>query len=288
MQLTAGFATSTIRNSTCCSCPTPKSSSPWWEPSRSRPRQVKFQAEKLLPLTRQDDRTYHSDLEADRGHHARNPLTSARTGLDSKPTFLSIGLLKDRAPRVTLRALGTGGHVTPDCHHSAVDLGDRRFWAGRALGSRPTGLRARMTSPRRSRSARARSLPLPLEKDRALLDHQIRHEVVLQADPPKIGTLLRFVAEADDRCAARRANRPLECAAGAGRFARRAFLRDPDPPARRARKFLAALEAIEKHDSGAGRSAQVGRLPESDEGSSLRRLVSSIRSPAGSPTRYRK
>ena len=40
-------------------------------------------------------------------------LTSAETGLDSRPTFLSIGTLKDREPRVTLRAVGVGGHVTP-------------------------------------------------------------------------------------------------------------------------------------------------------------------------------
>ena len=40
-------------------------------------------------------------------------LTSGETGLLSKPAFLSLGLLKDREPRVTLRALGVGGHVTP-------------------------------------------------------------------------------------------------------------------------------------------------------------------------------
>ncbi len=40
-------------------------------------------------------------------------LTSEVTGLTSKPTFLSMGLLKDREPRVILRAQGVGGHVTP-------------------------------------------------------------------------------------------------------------------------------------------------------------------------------
>ena len=40
-------------------------------------------------------------------------LTSAETGLASRPAFLSVGLLRDREPRVTLRALGVGGHVTP-------------------------------------------------------------------------------------------------------------------------------------------------------------------------------
>ena len=44
------------------------------------------------------------------------------------------------------------------------------------------------------------TLPLPQDKDHPVLDHQVRHDVVLQTDPPKVGTLLRFVAEADDRC----------------------------------------------------------------------------------------
>jgi hypothetical protein len=43
--------------------------------------------------------------------------------------------------------------------------------------------------------------PLPLDASRPVLDHQVRHDVVLRADPPAIGTVLRFVALADDRCA---------------------------------------------------------------------------------------
>jgi hypothetical protein len=34
-----------------------------------------------------------------------------------------------------------------------------------------------------------------------VLDHQARHEVLLQAAPPPPGTILRFLGEADDRCA---------------------------------------------------------------------------------------
>ncbi len=44
------------------------------------------------------------------------------------------------------------------------------------------------------------TIPLTQDKDHPVLDHQVRHDVVLQTDPPKVGTLLRFVAEADDRC----------------------------------------------------------------------------------------
>jgi hypothetical protein len=45
------------------------------------------------------------------------------------------------------------------------------------------------------------AIPLPPEKDRPVLDHQTTHDVVLQSDPPQVGTQLRFQAEAEDRCA---------------------------------------------------------------------------------------
>jgi hypothetical protein len=44
-------------------------------------------------------------------------------------------------------------------------------------------------------------VPLPADASRATLDHQARHEVALLSDPPAPGTVLRFVGEADDRCA---------------------------------------------------------------------------------------
>src|SRR6202011_5813956 len=47
------------------------------------------------------------------------------------------------------------------------------------------------------------AIPIPLAADggKAVLDHQARHDVDLQATPPPIGAILRFQAEADDRCA---------------------------------------------------------------------------------------
>src|SRR6202041_733230 len=44
-------------------------------------------------------------------------------------------------------------------------------------------------------------LPLVEDKDHPVLDHQVRHDLFLQTDPPKVGPLIRIVAEADDRCA---------------------------------------------------------------------------------------
>jgi hypothetical protein len=162
--------------------------------------QVKIQAGKTLPLARADDRTFTTSWKLTEATTLEILLTSAKTALASKPTFLSIGLLRDRAPRVTLRALGTGGHVTPiatiPLSISATD--DFGLAALRLQVDRTTSADEK-SAPVTKRATE--KLPLPLEKDRALLDQQVRHEVLLQADPPKIGTLIRFMAEADDRCA---------------------------------------------------------------------------------------
>ncbi len=92
--------------------------------------QVKIQAGKALPLSRSNDRTFTTIWKLTEATTLEILLTSAKTALASKPTFLSIGLLKDRAPRVTLRALGTSGHVTPIRDNSTVDQRDRRFRPG--------------------------------------------------------------------------------------------------------------------------------------------------------------
>jgi hypothetical protein len=126
-------------------------------------------------------------------------LTSETTGLDSKPTFLSLGLLKDREPRVTLRAQGVGGHVTPV---ATIPLA---MGATDDLGLAALRLQIERTSHAEGKSeptVAKQTLPLPLPAGgKAVLDHQARHDVDLQAAPPPIGTILRIQAEAEDRCA---------------------------------------------------------------------------------------
>jgi hypothetical protein len=127
-------------------------------------------------------------------------LTSRETGLASKPAFLSIGLLRDREPRVTLRALGVGAHVTPVAT-IPLTLGatdDIGLAALRIQVERVTTSDEKAAAPRSTRSTI--NLPLPAEKGRAVLDHQVRHDLLLQSDPPKVGTMLRLVGAAEDRC----------------------------------------------------------------------------------------
>ncbi len=162
--------------------------------------QVKIQAGKSLGLKRSDERTFTSSWTLREATTLEILMTSAKTSLASQPQFLSIGLLKDRAPRVTLRAVGIGSHVTqiatiPLSIGATDDFGLAvlRLLVERSIPSDDK------SEPQSQRKAVA--LTLPQEKDHPPLDHQARHELLLQADPPKIGTVIRLVAEADDRCA---------------------------------------------------------------------------------------
>ncbi|MFI5461551.1 MAG: hypothetical protein ACHRXM_39700 [Isosphaerales bacterium] len=161
---------------------------------------LKVPAGNKLELKRLDERTFAAHWTLREATTLEILLTSARTGLDSRPTFLSIGLLRDREPRVTLRAAGVGSHVTPvatiPLNITATDdfgVAALRLHVDRTLG---TEEKAEPKSVRHTVS-----LPLPSDKERPVLDHQVRHDVLLQADPPPVGTLLRFLAEAEDRCA---------------------------------------------------------------------------------------
>ena len=136
-------------------------------------------------------------------------LTSDRTGLTSRPSFLSIGLQKDREPRVSLRALGIGAHVTPvatvpmtigatdDLGLAALRLAIERIPPRKSDEDEPDG----DATPSVATSKSTIDLPLPLGDDRDVLDHQARHDLALQADPMVAGTILRIVAEAEDDCA---------------------------------------------------------------------------------------
>ena len=127
-------------------------------------------------------------------------LRSRSTGLESMPAFLSIGLMRDREPKVTLRASGVTGHVTPvatiPLAYAATDdlgLAAARLQAERVVategGSKP------------KISSETIALPLATTVDPPTLDFQTRHDVELPAARPVVGTILRFTGEADDRCA---------------------------------------------------------------------------------------
>src|SRR4029079_3587894 len=105
---------------------------------------------------------------------------SRDTGLTSKPAFLSIGLLKDREPRVVLRTLGIGAHVTPlaTIPLSLTATDDLGLSAVRIQVDR-TAASGDQVGPKAARQTVA--LPLAADAGRAVLDHQARHDLELQA-----------------------------------------------------------------------------------------------------------
>ena len=68
--------------------------------------------DQTVDLSRDDDRRHHFSWEL------KDPVTFefqlvGQSGLSSKPYFLTLGILNDRAPRLTLRSSGVGRRVTP-------------------------------------------------------------------------------------------------------------------------------------------------------------------------------
>jgi len=153
-------------------------------------------------LERLDERTFASRWTLREATTLEILLTSAETGLVSRPSFLSLGLLRDREPRVTLRAPGIGSRVTPvatiPLNIAAVD--DFGLAVLRLQVDRTVIIEEKeKIEPKTQRTTVP--LPLPASPTRPVLDHQVRHDMALQADPPKVGAVLRFVALAEDRCA---------------------------------------------------------------------------------------
>lgn len=130
-------------------------------------------------------------------------LTSASSGLPSKPTFLSLAIQKDREPRVTLRAQGVTGHVTPvatiPLTLAATD--DIGLAALRIQVDRTTIPSGEKVEPVTTRQTVPIALSGGTGAERAVLDFQARHDLDLQRTPPPIGTILRLQGEADDKCA---------------------------------------------------------------------------------------
>jgi hypothetical protein len=163
---------------------------------------LKIQSGNTPALRRISDRAFATNWTLREATTLEISLRSGRTGLDSRPAFLSIGLLRDREPRVTLRAVGVGGHVTPvaTIPLTVAATDDFGLAAIRIQLDRST-IVGDKDKPETKTKRETVKVPLAAEGGRLLLDHQARHEVMLQADPPPPGTVLRFVGEADDRCA---------------------------------------------------------------------------------------
>ncbi|WP_169977232.1 hypothetical protein [Tautonia rosea] len=148
--------------------------------------------------SRIDDRTFETRWTLEEATTLELRLTSEPTGLESRSVFLSIALLRDREPRVSLRALGVGSRVTPV---ATIPLS---LTATDDLGLAKVNLQIDRLSPAQENAASGRAdretvpIPIPSGEGRAVLDHQARHDVDLLTQPPALGTTFVIVAEAED------------------------------------------------------------------------------------------
>ena len=83
------------------------------QPLSSAKAAVSGSADAAADLERLDERTYRMNWEIKEPVTFEFQLTSEYGGLTSKPYFLTLGLLNDRPPRLTLRSTGVGRRVTP-------------------------------------------------------------------------------------------------------------------------------------------------------------------------------
>ena len=190
---------------------------------------------------------------------------------------------------MTLRAAGVGGHVTPiatiPLTLAATDdfgLAALRIQADRSV------LVEEKDKPEQKIERSTIKLPFESDPARPTLDHQIRHDLSLQSDPPKVGTILRFTGEADDRCARGVQTGRSSVLAFQVVSADELFYEILIRQRAERTKFLSVLETAEKNDADARRLAD-GRGDHSrDADRAIRARGSSSRSPAGWPTRSRR
>lgn len=153
------------------------------------------------PLSRIDERSFSTTWTLREAATVEIALRSAETGLDSRPSFLSIGLLRDREPRVSLRASGVGARVTPVATIPLTLAATDDFGlAALRIQEERTSIIERDEKPEQTTTRSTINLPFESDPSNPTLDRQVRHDASLQADSPEPGTILRFTGEADDHC----------------------------------------------------------------------------------------
>jgi len=149
-------------------------------------------------LTRVDERHYTASWKMTEAQTLEIRLVGEQGGLASKPYFITIGLLTDRAPRVALRSSGVGRRVTPQARiplsaHAADDLGLTKL-----------DIDLEQTVPKEGKpevTTREIAIELPQADEAApLTDFDVQRQVALAEYGFAAGTLVKLRGTALDNC----------------------------------------------------------------------------------------
>jgi hypothetical protein len=151
------------------------------------------------PFERQDDTRYAAHWTMKEAQTLEIGLVGQEGGLASRPYFISIGLLVDREPRVSIRSSGVGRRVTPQARiplalHAADDFGITSL----ALGAEQTYLKDE--KPQTKSEQITVELP-PFSPDAAPTDVDQQPTFSLGEHSLAPGTLLKLRGQASDNCA---------------------------------------------------------------------------------------
>ncbi|HEV7224946.1 MAG TPA: hypothetical protein VGN42_19740 [Pirellulales bacterium] len=158
--------------------------------------ELSSQAGAVPKLERVDDSHYVARWKMQEAQTLEIRLVGRQAQLESKPYYVSIGLLIDRAPRLSLRSSGVGKRVTPQAkiplHLRAQD----------DFGLASLGLELEQTVPHENKpqtSTRRIAIELPAEADgRAATDFETQPVVALAEYALAAGTLVKLRAAATD------------------------------------------------------------------------------------------
>ena len=150
-------------------------------------------------LEKIDDRQYVARWKMKQAQTFEIRLIGRRAKLESKPYFLSIGLLIDRPPRLSLRSSGVGKRVTPQAR-IPLDLRVQDDFGLASLGLELEQTVPREDQPQTSTKQIAIELPPPVD-DRPPREFEDQPTFALSEYALASGTLVKLRAAATDNCA---------------------------------------------------------------------------------------
>jgi hypothetical protein len=149
------------------------------------------------PVERRDAKTFTARWTMRESQTFEIVLVGEEQDLASRPIFLSIGLLKDRPPRVTVQATGVGRRVTPTAR---IPLSIRAL---DDFGLTSLSVESETTTPTEGKPTIAKqrkNIPIDDPSGKAPQQVEKQHEFQLRAIQPAVGAVVSVKAVGVDNC----------------------------------------------------------------------------------------